>query len=434
MMNSKYKNIIIATALMASNVGVAETWDLQQCIDYALEHNIDVKLREQDIESGKLQVDDARHSFLPQLSANASQSFNFGRGLTSENTYANRNTSSFQAGAQFSIPIFSGLRNSRTLEQSKLNLRQVTYQLEQVRDNITLNVIAQYLQVLYNKEVTASARNQAELSTIELERRKSLAQSGKIAEIEVLEAESQLAQDKLTLVNAQNDYKLAVLELTQLLQLDNAEDFEVVELADSQPIIPSAMSVYESAAGINSGVKAADAQIEVADAAIKVAQSGYVPTLSMNGGAGSSYYKLNGMNNMAFGKQFRENFSTYIGFSLNIPIFDALNTRTAVKRARVQSLSARLQADQVRSDLYKAIQQAHVQATGAQDKYRTAVISCNAAEVSFNAMSEKYNLGRATSTEYEQSKVNYFTAQIQKIQAQYEYMLRYRILDFYRNH
>lgn len=429
-----YSKILVAGLLSVSVNAVAETWDLQQCIDYALEHNIEVKLREQDVESGRLQVDDARHGFLPQISASASQSFNFGRGLTSENTYANRNTSSFQLGAQFSLPIFSGLRNSRTLEQSKLNLRQITYQLEQARDNITLNVIAQYLQVLYTKEVSASAQNQVQLSTVELERRQSLAQAGKIAEIEVLEAESQLAQDKLTLVNAQNDYLLAVLELTQLLQLDSADNFEVVELAETQPLIPSAMSVYESATGINSGVKAADAQIEVADAAIKVAQSGYVPTLSMNGGTGSSYYKLNGIDNMAFGKQFRENFSTYIGFSLNIPIFDALNTRTAVKRARVQSLSARLQADQVRSDLYKAIQQAHVQATGAQDKYRTAVISCTAAEASFNAMSEKYNLGRATSTEYEQAKTNYFNAQIQKIQAQYEYMLRYRILDFYRNH
>ncbi|MDE6402527.1 MAG: TolC family protein, partial [Muribaculaceae bacterium] len=417
-----YSEILVAGLLSVPVDVVAETWDLQQCIDYALEHNIEVKLREQDVESGRLQVDDARHVFLPQISASASQSFNFGRGLTSENTYANRNTSSFQAGAQFSLPIFSGLRNSRTLEQSKLNLRQITYQLEQVRDNITLNVIAQYLQVLYTKEVSASAQNQVQLSTVELERRQSLAQAGKIAEIEVLEAESQLAQDKLTLVNAQNDYRLAVLELTQLLQLDSADNFEVAELADSQPMIPSAMSVYENATGINSGVKAADAQIEVADAAIKVAQSGYVPTLSMNGGTGSSYYKLNGIDNMAFGKQFRENFSTYIGFSLNIPIFDALNTRTAVKRARVQSLSARLQADQVRSDLYKSIQQAHVQATGAQDKYQTAVISCMAAEVSFNAMSEKYNLGRATSTEYEQAKTNYFTAQIQKIQAQYEYM------------
>lgn len=429
-----YKNILIAAILMTAVDGNAETWSLQQCIDHALEHNIEVKLREQDVVSGELQVDDARHGFLPQLSANASQSFNFGRGLTSENTYANRNTSSFQVGAQFSLPIFSGLRNSRTLEQSKLNLRQITYQLEQVRDNITLNVIAQYLQVLYTKEVVSTARNQVLISCNELDRRRALAADGKIAEIEVLEAESQLAQDNLNIVNAENDYNMARLELTQLLQLETSDDFEVADIERSLPVIPNVRKVYESALIINSGIKAADASIDVADAAIKVAQTGYVPTLSMNGGTGSSYYKLNGIDNMAFGKQFRENFSTYIGFSLNIPIFDALGTRTAVKRARTQLVTARLQADQVKSDLYKAVQQAHVQATGARAKYIMSLQTRHAAEETFNAMSEKYNLGRATSTEYQQSKLNYYSAQIQNIQAQYEYMLRYRILDFYQNH
>ncbi len=136
---------------------------------------------------------------------------------------------------------------------------------------------------------------------------------------------------------------------------------------------------------------------------------------------------------MPFSKQMRENYSTYLGFSLNIPIFDALNTRTSVRKARVQLLSAQLQADKVRSDLYKAIQQAHVQAMGAREKYITAQTSQESASASFEAMREKYNLGRATSTEYEQSKNNLFSARIQLIQARYEYLLRYRILDFYQH-
>jgi len=428
------KYVVGAIAIAVGNNMQAEDWTLQQCIDYALEHNIEVKLREQDVEAGRLQVADGKHSFLPQVSANASQSFNFGRGLTSENTYANRNTSSFQVGASVSIPIFSGLRNSRTLEQAKLNLRQITWQLEQVRDNVTLNVISQYLQVLYNKEVMETASNQVELSSHELTRRNALAEGGKIAEVEILEAESQLAQDKLTLVNATNDYNLSLLELTQLLQLDSNENFNVVPLEGDDPVIPSAMSVYNHALGINSSVMAAESNIDVAKAGIGVAQSGYIPTLSFNGGAGSSYYKLNGVDNLSFGKQMRENYSTYIGFSLNIPIFDALNTRTSVKRARVQFISAQLQAEQVKDDLYKAIQQAHVRASGARDKYITACTSCNAAKVSFDAMSEKYNLGRATSTELEQSKIKLFSSQIQQIQAHYEYLLRYRILEFYQGY
>lgn len=429
-----YQYIISATLFAASYNAAAEDWTLQQCIDYALEHNIDIKMRQQDVATGNLQVADSKHAFLPQINASASQSFNFGRGLTSQNTYANRNTSNFQAGASLSVPIFSGLRNSRTLEQAKLNLTQITWQLEQARDNVTLNVIAQYLQVLYNKEVEATASSQVDLSTYELSRRKSLAEAGKIAEVEVLEAESQLAQDKLTLVNAHNDYTLSLLELTQLLQLTTSENFNVVALVGDDPVIPPAMVVFQSAMETNSGVKAAESYVDVAQAGIGVAQTGYIPTLSFNGGVGSSYYKLNGVDNLPFSKQMRENYSTYLGFSLNIPIFDALNTRTSVKRARVQHISAQLQADQVKSDLYKAIQQAHVQASGARDKYLTAQTSCEAAQASFDAMSEKYNVGRATSTEFEQSKTNLFSSKIQLIQAHYEYLLRYRILHFYQGY
>ena len=429
-----YQYILSASLLVASLDVQAEDWTLQQCIDYALEHNIDIKMRQQDVASGDLQVADSKHAFLPQINANASQSFKFCRGLTSENTYANRNTSNFQVGASLSVPIFSGLRNRRTLEQAKLNLKQITWQLEQARDNVTLNVIAQYLQVLYNKEVEATASSQVDLSTYELSRRKSLAEAGKIAEIEVLEAESQLAQDKLTLVNAHNDYTLSLLELTQLLQLTSTDNFSVVPLDGEDPIIPPAMAVFQSAMETNSGVKAAESYVDVAQAGIGVAQTGYIPTLSFNGGIGSSYYKLNGIDNMKFSKQMRENYSTYLGFSLNIPIFDALNTRTSVKRARVQHILAQLQADQVKSDLYKAIQQAHVQASGAREKYLTAQTSCEAAQASFDAMSEKYNVGRATSTEFEQSKTNLFSSKIQLIQAHYEYLLRYRILHFYQGY
>ncbi len=410
----------------------AEDWSLQQCIDYALENNLTVKMRSQDVVTGEISVEERKHAFLPQVNGSVSQSFNFGRGLTAQNTYANRNTSNFQIGASFSIPLFSGLRNIRTLEQSKLSLQQLVWQLESARENITLSVIAQYLQVLYALEVRETAATQVDLSSYELSRRQSLAKEGKIAEVEILEAESQLAQDKLTLVNAGNDYMLALLDLTQTLQLESPEGFSVVPLHDADPVIPSASIVYSSALNTYSGVKAADANIQVSKAAIEVAKTGYIPTLSLGGGIGSSYYKLNGVENLSFSKQFKENYNTYIGLSLNVPIFDALSTNTQIKRAKAQMLSAQLQADQVRSDLYKSIQQAHYQAVGAMEKYHTAQTSTNAAQISFEAMSEKYNMGRATSTEYEQSKSNFFKAQIAQIQAHYEYLLRYRILDFYQ--
>lgn len=431
----KKKAIFVVSLCIATSLGVsAKEWTLQECINYAVEHNISVKQGELNVRNGELQVEDASHAFLPQVSASSSQSFNFGRGLTSQNTYANRNTQSFSWGASASVPIFSGMRNSRTLEQARLNLRQITWQLEQTRENVTLNVIALYLQVLYAHEVTLTAENQVQLSEFELTRRSELASAGRIAEVEVLEAEAQLAKDRLSLINAQNDYNQTLLDLAQTLRLDTSEGFSVAPIEGVTPKLPDFQNVFNAALDCNSGLKAANAAIDVAEAGIGVAKTGYLPTLSFSAGTGSSYFKLNGVDNPAFRNQMRDNFSTYLGFSLNIPVFDAFNTRNAVRRARVQHLSAQLQADQAKDDLYKAIQQAHMQASGARDKYMTSIVSCDAAKASFDAMVERYNMGSVTSTEYEQSKTNYFSAKVQRIQAHYEYLLRYRILQFYQGY
>lgn len=429
------KSLVVAGVIFSACcvTGQAREWTLQECVDYAVLHNIDINLQRQQVENGNLEVQSARNSFLPQVNAGASQSFNFGRGLTAQNTYANRNTSNFSWNASVQMPLFSGLNNTRVLEQSKLSLQQMLYTLEDTRDNITLQIMAQYLQVLYDREVEKTALDQVELSRFELNRRSELARQGKIAEVEVLEADAQLAKDSLTLITAGNDTRLALLELSQMMQLPSNEDFSIAPIDGDEGILPSVMYVFQCAMERNNGIKASETGIKVAEQGIKVAQTGYIPTLSFSGGLGSSYYNLHGADNLPFNRQMRENYSTYLGFSLNIPVFDALNTRTRVKRARVNLIQAQLQADQTRTNLYKAIQQAYCQAEGAKARSESAGRAQAASEASFEAMAEKYNLGRATSTEYEQSKTNLFSARIQKIQAHYEYLLRYRILRYYQS-
>lgn len=430
----KYKIILTSAIALTSTVtGTAQTWTLEECIGHALEHNLTIQSREIEVQSGELAVTEAKSAFLPQVSANASQSFNFGRGLTAENTYANRNTSNFQWGASVSIPLFQGLRDVRQLKYSRMNLRQLVYQLESVKDNVIINVISQYLQVLYCNEVKETARQQIALSEYELSRRQALADAGKIAEIEILDAQSQLAKDRLNATNADNDYTLALLDLAQLLQLDSIDSFSVTPLSESYPMIPTAESVYRTAIVSNNTVLAGKAGIDAADANVTLAKSGYIPRLSFNGGVGSSYFNINGIDNPSFSRQMRDNYNTYIGFSLSIPIFDGLSTHNSVKRAKVQRLNAVLQLEQAESDLYKAIQLAYYQAIGARAKFNTATETEHATEAAFKAMQEKYNLGRATSSEYEQAKTTYINSTLERIQAHYEYLLRHRILLFYQN-
>lgn len=422
---------IFATTLCMASSLFAGVWDLDSCINYALAHNITLKSRHADKESSKIDVASAKSGFLPTISANASQSWNFGRGLTSENVYANRNTSNTQWGASLNLPIFDGLSSARQLKLAKTNLQAMVEQYEATKDDITLNVISAYLQVLYCDEIRQVAAHQVQLSESELTKRKALLDAGKIPEVDMLEAKSQLAQDQLSETQAKNDYILALVDLAQLLELSDIDNFEVAPLDDDSYILQNAEEVYRNALVNNHGIKAAELNVKAAGENISLAQSGYIPKLSFNAGIGSSYYTVNGFDHDSFSKQMKDNFNTYLGFSLNIPIFDAFSTRNSVKKARVQHISSQLQLEDTKKQLYKSIQQAYYQAKGASEKVNTSIIAEEAATKAFDAMSEKYSLGRATPTEYEQAKTTALKATAERVQAKYEYILRCRILEFY---
>ena len=216
-----------------------------------------------------------------------------------------------------------------------------------------------------------------------------------------------------------------------MLELDNINGFCVAPIKDEHYLLMSADNVYQNALSYNHSIKAAELNVKAAEDNISVAQTGYIPKLSFNAGLGSSYYTVTGFNNDSFSKQMKDNFNTYLGFSLNIPIFDAFSTKNNVKKARVQHITAQLQLDDAKKSVYKAIQQAYYQAEGAKEKVAASIIAEDAASKSFEAMSEKYNLGRASTTDYEQAKTKALKATAERIQAKYEYILRCRILEFY---
>lgn len=420
--------------IAASVQAEASQWDLDSCINYALTHNITIRQRTLDCVSAGNDVTEAEDRFLPDLSASASQSFNFGRGLTSANTYANRNTSNFQWGVGMNLPLFQGLSAMRQVGYAKASLKAVLEELEAAKDDVTLNVIAQYLQVLYCDELHKVAVGQEELSRQELDRRRELLDAGKIPEIDMLEAESQLAQDQLAVVTALNDRTMALVDLAQLLRVDDVEGFDVAPLADGMPVLLSADEVYANAVGHNHAIEAGRMRVEAAGKYIGVAEAGYIPRLSFNAGVSSSYYTVNGYDNQRFGRQMRDNFNTYLGFSLNIPIFDAFSTRNSVRKARVTKLAAELEYESARDNLYKAVRKAAVEAANAFKKHDAAGVAEKSTYESMMAVREKYNLGRATPTEFETARTNYLKAVSQRVQAKYEYMLRCRILAFYNRH
>lgn len=429
----KLSYILLFAAASAATSAGAQAWSLEDCVGYAIEHNINIKNQQLRIEQSELQITQAKDAFLPNVDGSASQSFNFGRGLTSENTYANRNTSNFQWGVGLTMPLFQGLREYRQLDYAKSALQQALYEHEAAKDNVTLNVIAQYLQVLYCKEVEQSAISQAEYSAYEVGRQKALFEAGKVAEADIYDIEAQHAQDQLQVVTSKNDTQTALVNLANLLQLSSVEGFDVKPLDETEPIIPRPDAVYDDALRVNNSILGARQGIKTAQQNISVAKSGYIPTLSLNAGVGSSYYTVKGFDSESFSNQMRHNLSTYIGFSLRIPIFDGFSTRNNVRSAKIQEHSARLNLAQQESDLYKDIQLAYYQAIGARERYVTSQATVDKTKQSFDAVREKYNMGRSTSAEFEQAKNNLFRSEVSGIQAHYEYLLRHRILMFYKS-
>ncbi len=430
-MNTK-KYYLIVMAMISAACMQAKTWSLDDCINYAIANNLTVKAQQLSQMSAKQSITDAKSRYLPQVSANASQSWNIGRGLTSENTYANRNTSSFGWNGGISLPLFSGLSTERQVAYAKANLQRITEQYEAAKEDISINVITSYLQVLYCYEMVQVAQNQVDLSQYEYTRQQALLEAGKIPEVDMLEAQSQLANDQYTVVQNTNQLSLAKIDLIQLLQLRvEADEFDVLPLSEAESMLMAPDEAYALALQYNHSIAAARKGILTSEKNIKLAKSGYLPTLSLNAGIGSSYYTISGMKSESFGSQMDHNLSTSFGLSLNVPIFDAFSTRNSVRRAKIEKLNAELNLDQAEQKLYREIQQAYYQAVGAHEKRESSLIAENSAQRAFEAMQEKYNIGRATPTEYEQSKNKVLRCTAERIQAQYEYILRSRLLQYY---
>lgn len=421
---------LLAAVLSASSAS-AEVWTLDSCITYALDHNLRIRSAEIERLQGEYSVTEAKNSFLPTLNASASQNWDFGRGLTSSNTYANRNTSMFSWGAQMSLPLFQGLRNIRQLRYSKSNLTALEMQTEAARDEVRLSVITDYLQVLYNKELLEVSREQLRMSRVQLNHQKVLLEGGKVPEVDVIQANAKVAQSEVQVVNSENEYQTSIINLAKDLELDDISGFEIAPIDDLPTELASAEEVYNNALANYPALRATRQSIKAADDAAAVASSGYLPRLNFNAGLGSSYYTVSGESGRSFSGQMKDNFSKQLGFSLSIPLFDAFATRNSVRQAKVRKLSAQISLAQQESELHKSIRLAYQQAAGAEKKYEASQIAVEASKASLDAMTEKYTYGKASPTEWEQTQSDYITALAQQVQAKYELILRNRVLQFY---
>lgn len=438
------KAIITSIALMAVTAAGAQTeqaaqaWSLRQCISYALEHNITVKQQDVTRQQREIDLSTAKNSRLPDLNGSASQNWSFGRGLTSENTYSNTNTSSTSFSLGTSVPLFSGLKIPRTIELNKLNLEAATADMEKARNDISVQVAQAYVQILYDMEMCDVAQRQISIDSLQVVRLKEMYRNGKASGVDVAQQEATLAQSRLTYTQADNDCRLAVLALTQLLELPSPEGFAIIRPnagvidPSAGAVPPSPDEIYQEAITFKPEIKAELYRLKGSEMNIKIAQSALLPTLSLNAGIGSNYYKTSGFNAESFGRQLRNNFSQYIGLSLNVPIFNRFATRNSIRSAKQERETQQLQLDNVKKTLYKEIQQAYYNTIAARAKYESSMEASRSNKAAFDLMSAKYEYGKANITEFNEAKNNWLKAESDLVIAKYEYVYDTSLIDFYR--
>lgn len=436
------KQAILFISLLLISIGgkAQERWSLRRCIDYAIEHNINIRRTANAVEQSAVEANTAKWARLPNLNGSAGQSWNWGRTQTAvkneetgdySTVYVNTSSQGSNLNLSTSIPLFTGLQIPNQYALAKLNLKAATADLAKAQEDIAINVASAYLQVLFNQELQQVAESQVELSLQQQARITRLADMGKASMAEVAEAKARVAQDQMTAVQARNNYELALLDLSQLIELESPEGFLLespdVSFALQQLTPPD--EIYQTALAQKPAIQAAEYRLEGSKHSIRIAQSAYYPQLNLNGSLGTNYYSTI---NRTFRQQMGDNFSKYVGVSLSVPIFNRFSTRNRVRSARLQRDNYELQLTETKKTLYKEIQQAWYNAVAAESKYSSSHTAAEAGAESFRLMSEKYENGKANAVEYNEAKQNLMRAQSDELQAKYEYLFRSKILDFYK--
>jgi len=427
---------LIAAVLLQAPVDslpdLSHPWTLRECTQWALEHNLSVARQEANVASSEISKNTADMSWLPAVSGSVSENLSFGRGIGGNNTYDYGNSSStgFNLGA--SMNLFDGLATPRRMELAKLNLEAATEDLAKARDDIRVQVAQAYVQILYNYEIADVARHQLAIDSLQVVRLEGLYATGKASAAEVSQQKASLAQSQVTLVQAQSNVRTSLLSLAQLLELPGWEAFSVVRPAVemSSVLLGRPDDIYADALAVRPEIRAEQLRLEGAGKQVQIAQASYYPSLSLSGGLGTNYYSTFGT--QGFWDQLNTNFSQYVGLSLNIPIFSRFSIRNQVRSAKVQQQAQQIQLRSVRQALYKEIQQAWNAAVTAQAKYEASRQAALAAQDAFVLMQAKYENGKATLTEFNESRSRLVKAQSDAVQATYEYLFQTRLVEFYR--
>ena len=419
---------------------IGQSWTLDSCISYAQQQSYSVIRANMAVKNAEIAERSARVAMTPSVNAGIGENLSFGLVEGVNNVRENRTQSTTSFNASVSMPLFTGLRITNQIKRTVVELQAALAEVESAKENVELNVITYYLQAMYSREMQSVQQQQLTLSEQLLERTRVLVAEGRKSESELYEVEAQVAQNRQALTEAQNSYRLAVVDLCQLINYKDVEGFYNAqctmhnvqfETQNIASLLPTPDVVFAQAVRNRPSLEAQRNRVASAELAVKETKADYYPQLNLNASWGTGYYHMFNGNNPAFGNQFVNNGSEVIGLSLNIPIYNRMQVRHAVKRQQIALEEAKLSELELTDRLYKEIQSAYYNALAAKDKYQAAQKSREAGAKVLEFAESKYELGRMSAYEYSEAQTRLYRAEAEETQAKYEYLLRTRILGFY---
>lgn len=406
---------------------------LQQCVDLAIKNNLTVKTSGTTMERDRIALQQARENLLPTLNGNVSQSLSFGRSQdpTTYN-YVNQKINYGQYGLSSNLLLSNGFSYINAIKQNALAYQAGKMDFQQVKDLTTLNIISLYLQVLNSEDQLTQATSQFNASKVNLDRETILNQAGSVAPADFYNIKGAHANDAAGVVNAKNNLVTAKLNLLEAMNVPYNKDIKLVRLASDQA--PKSYDqtpdqIYSTALGSLAQVKAADFRVKAAEKEVQSRKGRLYPTLSLGGSINTNYSSTG---TTSFSSQFRNNYSYGPGLNLQIPILNYFQNRNNVKLAKLDLIDAQNTSNNTQVQLKQQIEQAYANMTAANDRFNAVTEQVASYQEAYNATSVKFNAGVITADIFVIAKNNLDIANTNLINARYDYLIRVKILDYYR--
>lgn len=429
----------IAIALSAS---AQKKWTLTECIDYALQNNITLQQAKLQKQSATEERKQAKAALLPSLSASTNQSFGYRPWLENGvatvtngtvNSKVNKTYYNGSYGINAQWTVWNGNQNRNQVKLGEVSEQQAELQTETTANNIQERIAQLYVQILYMNEAVEVNKQSLETSKRNEQRGKEMVEVGKMAKADLAQLTAQRAADEYTIVEAESNIANYKLQLKQLLELTEYEafDIEMLTAGDEQALaeIPALSTVYETALGGRPEIKNAQLGLKQSDIQMNIAKAGAMPTISINGGVGTSTASMSSQN---WDKQIKTNFDASVGASVSVPLFDNRKTKTAVNKARIQREQAQLELLDQQKQLYATIEGYWLDAETNQQKFKTALTTVESEQASYDLLEEQFRLGLKNIVELMTGKDRLLSSQQNKLQAKYTTILNRQLLRFYQ--